>query len=71
MVQYLSDIKQKVDVIIAASSSIDIEDVILYILNGLSAAYQGSTLHPLNLDDFYTLLCSEELKLAAVCRYCS
>ncbi|KAI0511993.1 hypothetical protein KFK09_012627 [Dendrobium nobile] len=41
----------------------------MYTLNGLPASYQGfktairTNLQPLNLDDFYSLLCSEETNL--------
>ncbi|XP_020677738.1 uncharacterized protein LOC110096231 [Dendrobium catenatum] len=71
MVQYLSVIKQKIDAITAAGSSVPTEDIILYTLNGLPPTYQGfktalrTQLQPINLDDFYSLLCSEELNIAA------
>lgn len=45
------------------------EDIILYTLNGLPPIYQAfktairTNLQPLSLDDFYALLCSEELNL--------
>ncbi|KAI0527421.1 hypothetical protein KFK09_003021 [Dendrobium nobile] len=65
MVQFLLDIKSKVDAITAAGSTIDSEDVILYTLNDLPSSYQSfkmvicTNMQPLNLDDFYSLLCSE------------
>ncbi|KAL0925392.1 hypothetical protein M5K25_003718 [Dendrobium thyrsiflorum] len=51
-------------------SSIDTEDIIFYILNGLPANYQAFKsairikLTPISLDDLYSLLCSEEVNLA-------
>ncbi|KAI0530962.1 hypothetical protein KFK09_000511 [Dendrobium nobile] len=69
--QYLSDIKNKVDAIVAAGSSIDAEDIIHYTLNGLPATYLSfkiairTQLNPISLDDFYSLLRSEELHLNA------
>ncbi|XP_020692167.1 uncharacterized protein LOC110106573 [Dendrobium catenatum] len=71
MFQYLSDIKNKVDAIATAGSSIDVEDTIHYTLNGLLATYMSfktairTQLNPISLDDFYSLLCSEELHLNA------
>ncbi|KAI0501116.1 hypothetical protein KFK09_016059 [Dendrobium nobile] len=70
MSQYLLTIKSKIDTILAADSTIDPEDVILYTLNGLPKTYQAfkiairTNLQPINLDDLYTLLCSEEVNLA-------
>lgn len=67
MTQYLSDIKVKVDLIAASRSPISIEDIIFYALNGLPLSYQSfkiathTNLQPLNLKDFYSLLCSEEM----------
>ncbi|PKU82139.1 Retrovirus-related Pol polyprotein from transposon TNT 1-94 [Dendrobium catenatum] len=69
MRQYLDQIKILVDNITAAGSTIDTEDIILYILNGLPAAYNAFTtairasLQPISLDDLYSLLCSEEINL--------
>ncbi|XP_020679649.1 protein argonaute 1A-like [Dendrobium catenatum] len=43
--------------------------IVLYILNGLPAAYNAFTtairasLHPISLDDLYSLLCSEEINI--------
>ncbi|KAI0492110.1 hypothetical protein KFK09_026375 [Dendrobium nobile] len=71
MFQYLTDIKAKVDTIAASGSSIDTEDIILYTLNGLPASYQSfkvviqNQLQPISLDDFYALLCSEELHITS------
>ncbi|KAL0903685.1 hypothetical protein M5K25_028083 [Dendrobium thyrsiflorum] len=70
MSQYLLTVKSKVDALSAAGSSLDPEDVILYILNGLPATYQAfktairTNLQPLSLDDLYTLLYSKEMNLA-------
>lgn len=69
MAQYLSDIKSKVDLIAAAGSSIDIEDIIYYTLNDLSSLYKNfkvamrTNLQPISLDDLYSLLCNEETLL--------
>ncbi|KAH0470888.1 hypothetical protein IEQ34_000611 [Dendrobium chrysotoxum] len=69
MVQYLSEIKQKVDAITAAGSTIDPQDILLYTLNGLPPAYNAikttirTQLNPISLDNFYSLLYSEELNL--------
>ncbi|KAL0929070.1 hypothetical protein M5K25_001010 [Dendrobium thyrsiflorum] len=69
--QYLTDIKAKVDALAAAGASIDPEDIILYTLNGLPATYQSfkavirNQLQPISLDDFYALLCSEELHISS------
>ncbi|PKU73010.1 Retrovirus-related Pol polyprotein from transposon TNT 1-94 [Dendrobium catenatum] len=70
MSQYLLTVKSKVDAITTAGGTIDPEDVILYTLNGLPATYQAfktsirTNLQPINLDDLYTLLCSEEIIIA-------
>ncbi|KAI0499908.1 hypothetical protein KFK09_018116 [Dendrobium nobile] len=56
MTQYLSDIKIIVDQIAAAGSSVDTEDIIHYILNGLPGSYQSfktvirTMLNPISLD---------------------
>ncbi|KAI0525123.1 hypothetical protein KFK09_004514 [Dendrobium nobile] len=69
MQQYLDQIKTIVDNIDAAGSIIDTEDIILYILNGLPTAYNPfktairTSLQPINLDDLYSLLSSEEINL--------
>ncbi|PKU87312.1 Retrovirus-related Pol polyprotein from transposon TNT 1-94 [Dendrobium catenatum] len=69
MRQYLDQVKILVDNIAAAGSTIDTEDIIIYILNGLPAAYNAFTtairasLQPIALDDLYSLLCSEEINL--------
>ncbi|KAI0497789.1 hypothetical protein KFK09_021024 [Dendrobium nobile] len=74
MVQYLSEIKQRVDVISAAGSTIEPEDIILYTLNGLPSSYNAfktsirTKLHLISLDDLYALLCSEETNLAVDAR---
>ncbi|KAI0520181.1 hypothetical protein KFK09_007652 [Dendrobium nobile] len=70
MTQYLTDIKSIVDQIAAARSTVDTEDVIMYILNGLPSSYQSfktsirTMLTPLNLDQLYPLLLSEEIHVA-------
>ncbi|KAI0507949.1 hypothetical protein KFK09_014077 [Dendrobium nobile] len=69
MFQYLSDIKDKVDAIAGAGAHIDSENIIHYTLNGLPNTYQSfktsiqNQLLPITLDDFYVLLCSEELHI--------
>lgn len=66
MTQYLSAIKAKVDEITSAGATIDIEDIILYTLNGLPSSYNAfktvikTNLSPISFDDLYSLLCSEE-----------
>ncbi|KAI0500261.1 hypothetical protein KFK09_018471 [Dendrobium nobile] len=71
MIQYLNEVKTIVDQIAAAGSTVDNEDIILYILNGLSMSYQSFKTYirtmqtPLNLDQLYPLLISEELHLVA------
>ncbi|KAI0500239.1 hypothetical protein KFK09_018448 [Dendrobium nobile] len=70
MSQYLLDIKAKVDALAAAGATIPIEEVIHYTLDGLPQTYQAfktairTNRQPLDLDELYTLLCSEELNLA-------
>ncbi|KAI0496025.1 hypothetical protein KFK09_022332 [Dendrobium nobile] len=71
MTQYLSEIRSLVDQISAAGSTVDIEDIILYILNDLPHTYQSfktsirTMLMPISLDQLYPLLLSEEINLAA------
>lgn len=66
MNQYLSEIKTKVDLIVVVGTQISVEDIIFYMLNGLPPFYQSfktsirTKLQPLSLDDFFSLLCSEE-----------
>ncbi|XP_028547680.1 uncharacterized protein LOC114578566 [Dendrobium catenatum] len=43
MTQYLTEIKKIVDQIASAGSSVDPEDIIIYILNGLPPEYQSFT----------------------------
>lgn len=70
MMQYLSDIKSKCDAIITSGEIVNVEDIILYTLNGLPSSYHAfkivirTNLQPISLDDFYSLICSEELNLA-------
>ncbi|KAI0499725.1 hypothetical protein KFK09_017933 [Dendrobium nobile] len=69
MTQYLSEIKSLVDQIAVAGSSVDNEDVILYILKGLPTSYQSfktsirTMLNPISLDNLYSLLLSEEIHI--------
>ncbi|KAI0498029.1 hypothetical protein KFK09_021270 [Dendrobium nobile] len=69
MHQYLDQIKKIVDNIAAAGSCVDTEDIVLYILNGLPAIYNPfktairTSLQPIQLDDLYSLLISEEINL--------
>lgn len=72
MTQYLFDIKAKVKTIAIAGSPLDHEDIILCTLNGLPLTYQAfkiaimTNLQSLHEVEFYSMLCSEELYLAAV-----
>ncbi|KAI0527296.1 hypothetical protein KFK09_002895 [Dendrobium nobile] len=69
MQNYLSEIKKIVDNIAAAGSTIDTEDIILHIMNGLPPTYHSfktSIRHmqsPLTLDNLYAMLVSEEIHL--------
>ncbi|KAI0495828.1 hypothetical protein KFK09_022131 [Dendrobium nobile] len=71
MSQYLTEVKKIVDQISSAISSVDSEDVMIYILNGLPPAYQSFTTtirtmqNALSLDTLYALLISEEIHLKA------
>lgn len=71
MSQYLSKIKALVDHIAAVGSSVNQEDIILYILNGLPSSYQSfktsirTMLSPISLDHLYALLLSEEIHVAS------
>lgn len=66
MNQYLFEIKTKVDLIAIAGFPISVKDIIFYMVNNLPPSYQSfktsirTNLQPLSLDDFYSLLCSEE-----------
>lgn len=66
----LSTIKWLVDSISSAGVSIDVEDIILYILNDFPSSYEAlktsicTHVEPLSLDDLYSLLCSEEINIA-------
>lgn len=53
------------DNITVVGSSLEIEDIILHILHGLPPSYQAFKIAicPINLDDLYSLLCSEETNL--------
>ncbi|KAL0906248.1 hypothetical protein M5K25_024726 [Dendrobium thyrsiflorum] len=69
MMQYLAQVKTIVDNIAAAGSQVDVEDIILYILNGLPSSYNAfktsirTSLQPISLDTLYSLLCSEEVDI--------
>lgn len=69
MMEYFSDIKAKYDAIAIFEQPLSTEDIIHYTLNGLPHAYQPfkiviqTNLHSINLDNFYALLCSEELHI--------
>ncbi|PKU68164.1 Retrovirus-related Pol polyprotein from transposon TNT 1-94 [Dendrobium catenatum] len=69
MTDYLTEVKKIVDQIASAGSSIDSEDIIIYILNGLPPAYQSFTTTirtmqgTMTLDNLYALLISEEIHL--------
>ncbi|KAI0493130.1 hypothetical protein KFK09_027406 [Dendrobium nobile] len=71
MVQYLTEIKKLVDQIASAGSTIDSEDIILYILNGLPPAYQSFKTYIRNsptqirMDNLYAMLISEEIHITA------
>lgn len=70
MTQYLTEIKTIVDHIVAAGSTVDVEDIILYTLNGLPSTYNSfktanrTSLLPISLEDLYSLLIGEEINLA-------
>ncbi|KAI0525114.1 hypothetical protein KFK09_004505 [Dendrobium nobile] len=63
MQQYLTRIKTIVDNISASGSTIDPEDIMLHILNGLHPTFNSfkstirNLLLPIDLDTFYALLC--------------
>ncbi|KAI0495405.1 hypothetical protein KFK09_021706 [Dendrobium nobile] len=68
MQQYLLQNKNLVDNIAVSGSQLDTEDIILYILNGLPSYNSFKTaiwtsLHPIDLDNLYSLLISEEINL--------
>ncbi|PKU72370.1 hypothetical protein MA16_Dca025573 [Dendrobium catenatum] len=71
MTQYLLEIKTVIDQIAATGSSVDAEDIIHHILNGLPQSYQSfktairTMLTLLSLDQLYPLLLSEEINLAS------
>ncbi|KAI0496002.1 hypothetical protein KFK09_022309 [Dendrobium nobile] len=71
MMQYLTEIKKLVDQIASAGSSIDSEDIILHILNGLTPAYQSFKTYvrnsplPVRLENLYAMLISEEIHVNA------
>ncbi|PKU70017.1 Retrovirus-related Pol polyprotein from transposon TNT 1-94 [Dendrobium catenatum] len=71
MIQYLTEIKKLVNQIASAGSTIDSEDIILHILNGLPPAYQSFKTYirnypsQLRLENLYAMLISEEIHVSA------
>ncbi|XP_020690752.1 uncharacterized protein LOC110105541 [Dendrobium catenatum] len=71
MIQYLTEIKKLVDQIASAGSTIDSEDIILYILNGLTPAYQSFKTYirnspsPIRLENLYAMLIRKEIHVNA------
>ncbi|KAL0908405.1 hypothetical protein M5K25_022899 [Dendrobium thyrsiflorum] len=69
MTEYLTEIKTPVDKIATTRATIDQEDIILYTMNDLPPSYQAfkmairTMLHPISLDDMYSLLLSEEINI--------
>ncbi|PKU86451.1 5'-3' exoribonuclease 2 [Dendrobium catenatum] len=69
MQQYLANVKNLVDNIAASGSTIDAEDILIFILNGLPSTYNAfrsairTSQQPIDLDTLYSLLCSEEINL--------
>ncbi|PKU81867.1 Retrovirus-related Pol polyprotein from transposon TNT 1-94 [Dendrobium catenatum] len=69
MADYLTEVKKIVDQIASAGSSIDSEDIMIYILNGFPPAYQAFTTTirtmqgTMTLHNLYALLISEEIHL--------
>ncbi|KAI0495098.1 hypothetical protein KFK09_025245 [Dendrobium nobile] len=69
MQQYLTQVKTIVNNIAASGSHVDAEDIILHILNGLPSTYNSFKAairtYPtsLDLDNLYSLLCSEEINV--------
>lgn len=70
MTLYSADIKRKTDAIAAGGVLLLHEGIIPYTLNGYPGDYQAfktairTKLQQINLDDFYSLVCSEETNLA-------
>ncbi|PKU70162.1 Retrovirus-related Pol polyprotein from transposon TNT 1-94 [Dendrobium catenatum] len=71
MIQYLTQIKSIADNLSAAGMNLDQEDITLYTLNGLPSSYNAfkmsirTMLHPIDLDNLYSLLISEEINIQA------
>ncbi|KAI0501904.1 hypothetical protein KFK09_016849 [Dendrobium nobile] len=69
MQQYLAQVKNIVDNIAASGTKIDLEDIVLYILNGLPPTYKSfktyirSSSLPADLDALYSLLITEEIHI--------
>ncbi|PKU83709.1 Retrovirus-related Pol polyprotein from transposon TNT 1-94 [Dendrobium catenatum] len=69
MQQYLSQIKTIVDSIAASGSRVDPEDIIIHILNELPSSYNpfkaAIRTYPIqfDLDNLYSMLCSEEINV--------
>ncbi|XP_020673316.1 uncharacterized protein LOC110092943 [Dendrobium catenatum] len=71
MIQYLTEIKKLVDQIAYVGSTVDSEDIIIYILNGLPPSYQSFKTYIRNpptqirLENLYAMLISEEIHITA------
>lgn len=71
MQKYWSNVEALVDKIDLLWASLDNEDIILYILSGLPPSYQAfktsihTSLHPISLDNFYSLLYNEEIHITS------
>lgn len=69
MNQYLTEVKAQIKNIIAVGSVIDIENIILYTLNGLSSRFQAfkiaiwTSFSPISLEYMYYFLISEEINI--------
>ncbi|KAI0491967.1 hypothetical protein KFK09_026230 [Dendrobium nobile] len=67
--QHLTQIKTIIDNIVVDGSNVDLEDIIIFILNGLSPTYNPlkaairTSLHSLNLESLYSQLCSKEIHI--------
>ncbi|XP_020681199.1 uncharacterized protein LOC110098649 [Dendrobium catenatum] len=65
--QYLTEINKLVDQIASADSTVDTEDIVLYIMNGLPPAYQSfktyirNSPQQIRLENLYAMLISEEI----------
>lgn len=70
MIACLFEVKGICNAIALSRSPLTPDDINLYTLNGLSGTYQTfktsicTNLQPMNLDDFYALLYSEEINIS-------